>query len=120
MTETDVNTTTDEDDLDPLDREALERAMKFASRDPGRRRQLNRKLRDESWLAVATFAAYCMQSQNLHLKPWEYPPCWGSETPLGYHGDQREAWELCKRLLAAGLSRWEPDPITALAERSRI
>ncbi len=116
MTETDVNTTTDEDDLDPLDREALERAMKFASRDPGRRWQL----RDESWLAVATFAAYCMQSQNLHLKPWEYPPCWGSETPLGYHGDQREAWELCKRLLAAGLSRWEPDPITALAERSRI
>ena len=54
MTETDVNTTTEEDDLDPLDREALERAMKLASRDPGRRWQLNRKLRDESWLAVAT------------------------------------------------------------------
>ena len=104
MTETDVNTTTEEDDLDPLDREALERAMKLASRDPGRRWQLNSKLQDESWFEVATFAAYCMQCQNLHLKPWEDPPCWGSETPLGYHGDQREAWELCKRLLAAGLA----------------
>ena len=47
MTETDVNTTTEEDDLDPLDREALERAMKLASRDPGRRWQLNSKLQDE-------------------------------------------------------------------------
>lgn len=52
MTETDVNTTTEEDDLDPLDREALERAMKLASRDPGRRWQLNSKLQDESWFEV--------------------------------------------------------------------
>ena len=81
--------------------------MKLASRDPGRRWQLNSKLQDKSWFEVATFAAYCMQCQNLHLKPWEDPPCWGSETPLGYHGDQREAWEL------QAPARCRPEPLGA-------
>jgi hypothetical protein len=57
------------------------------------------------------------QRRALRLKPWELPPCEVDEEP---DGDPTEigllrAWELRQRLIAAGLSVYEPDPIGALA-----
>jgi hypothetical protein len=85
--------------------------------DPGRRQQLESKLQDEPWQEVALFACYCMQCQNLSLKPWQPPPMHADEDrPRDDHPSAGKvaAWELCQRLLKAGLSMYEPDPIRAL------
>jgi hypothetical protein len=66
-------------DLDTVDRGALERAMQIAQRDPFRAQQLQSKLKDEAWVAVAEFAAYSCQIDALNLKPWESPPCHADE-----------------------------------------
>jgi hypothetical protein len=69
-------------------------------------------------MAVALFAAYGAQGDALHLKSWQPPPCWveigdGEIAPV--LGRRAAAEELLRRMLAAGLSRYEPDPIGALA-----
>lgn len=99
--------------LGPLDRDALERAMALARRDPMRAAQLDDKLRGESWRAVAEFASYHVQCRALNLRPWQSPPCCLAE---GDHDDDADAGgrQLLKRMLAAGLSRFEPDPMGAL------
>ena len=54
----------------------------------------------------------------LNLKPWQPPPCWqGDERPVDDFATAGRvaAWELRRRLLAAGLSAFEPDPVGALA-----
>jgi hypothetical protein len=91
------------------DREALEEAMRIARLDPGRAEQLDEKLKDETWIDVAEFAASCVQCRTLHLKPWELPPC------DIYEDDPNTAGKrLLKRMLDAGISRYAPDPIAAL------
>jgi hypothetical protein len=103
--------------LDAVDRDALERCMDMARRDPSRARQMDSMLTDQAWLEVATFASYVVQGQNLRLKPWESPPMCGGPTP-GRTGPAAEsdikAGQLLDRMLAAGLSQYEPDPIAAL------
>jgi hypothetical protein len=103
------------------DRDALTRALVIARQDPMRAEQLDRKLANgESWDEVATFAALCVQSNALHLKPWQCPPCDSnneidpSEGVL--YGNRPDEVALLQRMLAAGLSRFEPDPMKALAE----
>jgi hypothetical protein len=54
----------------------------------------------------------------LNLVPWQSPPCHASRRsgqPFGDPRAARESAELLKRLLDAGLSHYEPDPIAALA-----
>ena len=108
----------DELDLDPIDRAALEAAMETASVDPARDEQLRWKLADgQSWFDVSAFAAGCMQAENLRLKPWRSPPADGDEDDPSPR--DRDAASLLKALLAAGLSRFEPDPLAALAAKRR-
>ena len=97
-----------------VDREALERAMALARADPMTARQLDDKLKDESWREVAEFASYHMQIRTLHLKPWMDPPCCGN-----LHDDKHPAAVLKARLLAAGLSEFGPSPIEALERAER-
>ena len=98
------------------DRAALELAMEYARRDPERALQLDKKLKGErgilpqSWQAVAEFAAYCAQTVSLHLKPWEAPPCLSDG-----EGNAPED-KLCRKMLEAGISRFHPDPMAALAQ----
>lgn len=51
--------------------------------------------------------------------PWQSPPCVASLADLGKPFDDprgaRESAELLRRLIDAGLSRFELDPIDALA-----
>jgi hypothetical protein len=66
----------DYDDLDPVDEEALTRALEMARLEPGRSEQLDHKLAREPWEQVARFAAYCCQCDSLRLGPHQSPPCW--------------------------------------------
>jgi hypothetical protein len=94
------------------DREALRRALKLArAESPGRAAQIAAKLEDEPWEDVAEFAAYCCQTDALGLKPWMDPPMYAELRP-----ERPDAMAMLVKLLGAGLSRFEPDPIAALAE----
>lgn len=106
-------------DLDALDRDALERAMQIAQRDPLRAELLQAKLADEEWREVAEFAAYSCQIESLSLKPWQEPPVNIDEDADEPDTAEREpdtaARKLLRRMLAAGVSRFDPDPLAALA-----
>ena len=106
--------------LHPVDRSALERAIEIAKGEsPGRAAQIASKLKHESWREVAEFAASCCQHRALATRPWELAPVSvGEDDPIPDGDDHRRtgrAIKLLRRLLAAGLSRYEPDPIEALA-----
>jgi hypothetical protein len=92
-----------------IDRDALARSMEIAMRNRKLAAQLDDQLKDRPWLEVAEFSAYCCQVENLKLLPHQSPPC-------GFIGNDPDAAALLRRLLAAGLSRYEPDPIAALAK----
>ena len=107
-------------DLAAVDREALERAMEITKRDPLRAEQLEGKLlQGDPWTEVAEFASYSCQIHTLSLKPWQSPPCVADEDDP----DERDkkAQHLLRKMLAAGISRFEPNPLAALerAERKR-
>jgi hypothetical protein len=101
------------------DRDALERCMQLAMLDESQKHQLESKLKDESWHDVAVFAAYYVQGYCLRLRPWELPPCAVSDNPEEESQAQQGAVKLLNKMLAAGLSRYEPDPLNALAMRTK-
>jgi hypothetical protein len=96
--------------MNRVDREALQRALKLARAEPEYCEQLERKAAAECWEKAAQFASYCLQIDNLGLRPWMDPPCYAEVRP------DAEALKILLKLLGAGLSRYEPDPIAALAE----
>ena len=103
-----------------VDQEALRRAVRLTRADEVRDAQIARKLANgQPWESVAKFCAYHQQCSTLRLRPWQQPPCHsGDDEPVDRHpSDGRvAAWQLRARLLAAGLSQYEPDPIRALHE----
>jgi len=84
-----------------VDREALGRALEIDGR---------KVKRGDDWEDVARSAAYHCQIAALHLRPWENPPM------FAFEDDPRDAaaWALRCRLIAAGLSVFEPNPPAAL------
>jgi hypothetical protein len=96
------------DDLDDIDRDALERCVEIAKRDPI---MLERIEAADDWIEGAKAAAYSCQCDSLRLRPWQEPPVVASES--GIDRDPN-AQALLRRMLAAGLSRYEPDPLAAL------
>ena len=97
--------------MNRIDRDALRRALALVrAESPGRAAQIAAKLKDEPREQVAEFASYCCQIDNLELKPWQDPPMFAEIRP------DPNALALLVKLLGAGLSRCEPDPIQALAE----
>jgi hypothetical protein len=69
-------------------------------------------LKSEPWESVAKFAAQCCQSRALRLFPWQDPPCWGAGDPSWRDED---AARLLHQMLALGVSKYEPDPMAAMA-----
>jgi hypothetical protein len=116
----------DEDELHPIDKEALERAIAMTRANGGPDAiQIESMLQKEPWWQVGRFAAMCRQCDSLNLGPHLTPPCWATKADLVADPDdpddsfgKRAAAVLRKRLLDAGLSVYEPDPITAL-ERAK-
>jgi len=104
--------------LTAVDREALKRAFTAVYReDP---EHLDFLVRQRGWQWAAESACYRLQTRALKLKPWQPPPSWvrDVEGSLAMGDDGIGGWYkatlLTQRLLAAGLSRFEPDPIGAL------
>jgi len=102
-----------------VDKDAMRRAIAQAKAEsPARRRQIESMLANDPFEEVGRFAARCCQSAALALKPWAPPPMSAEVYPCvdRFPTDGRvAAHELLRRLLAAGLSRFEPDPLAALA-----
>ena len=100
--------------MNEIDRDALERAL-VACRDESdaRAKQLDSKLHDEPWEEVAQFASYCTQGRALDLMHANFRAL---SEPFGDPRAARESAELLRRLLNAGLSRFEPDPLGAIEE----
>ena len=117
--------------MTPTDKDALTRAIVAArAESAGRAKQLDSMLTDRPWQEVAEFAAHCVQGRTLGLMPWQMPPlCYANRLdsalrePFGDPRGAREAGELLRRLLDAGLSKYEPDPLGGLeraeAERAK-
>jgi hypothetical protein len=107
--------------MTPTDKVALERALVACrAQSAARAKQIDDKLRDEPWSEVAEFAAGFIQSKNLGLMPWQLAPSTiNLETalrePYGEADGRREGAELLKKMLAFGLSKFEADPVAALA-----
>jgi hypothetical protein len=101
--------------MKPIDREALELALKLTleEKDKGRVEQVRGMLKDRRWRDVAGFCAFHRQIQVLNLHPWQSPPCHIDLDEIGEN--DAEGAELLKRMLAAGVSRYHPDPLGALA-----
>jgi hypothetical protein len=115
--------------LTEADVEALARAIDLAQQESrAQRQQIDDMIRERGWERAARFAAYCCQDRALRLKPWMTPPCWlrsdaavkaAQAAPSPDLGGRRAAGQLVERLLAVGLSRYEPDPEAALAKAAR-
>lgn len=119
----------DADDLlSEVDYDALKRALEMTLNEPNADRvaQVKSMLEDRDELEVARFAAYHQQVRTLGLTPLQAPPCSYSidhakaicaagpkaefSSPwFGYRGAK-----LLLRMLAHGVSQFEPDPISAL------
>ncbi|UPJ25408.1 hypothetical protein [Bradyrhizobium sp. CW1] len=67
----------------------------------------NRLTPSEKWEAVGRYAAFCAQITSLNLQLWE---------SIVVYADTSEAHALLRRWKAAGLSKYEPDPLVAIAE----
>ncbi len=98
------------------DREALERAVAIAQSDPMTADQMEVRREDgQSWEEIAESAAYHCQRRSLKLSPFQEPPCVVDEDDPKER--DKAAQRLLRKMLDAGVSRYEPDPLSALAEK---
>jgi hypothetical protein len=113
------------EELDPIDREALTRAIEICrtKKGPVDRQQIERKLDKQPWFEAAYFAVFSCQTDALTLKPWQPTPAQIDDlegviaTGDDGVGGRYAAARLLQRLLEAGLSRFEPDPVGALKRK---
>jgi hypothetical protein len=94
--------------LTDVDLDALRRSIEIdCRRNRARRRRVDARLAaGEDWLKVARSCAFNCQIDAMHLQPWEHTAC---------YADSPESHALVRRLKAAGLSKYEPSPLDALA-----
>jgi hypothetical protein len=98
--------------MSAIDREALTRAIEIARKDRVEAKRIDERLANgDDWHVVAKSCAFYCQFTALHLAPWQAPPCSADSYPPPMHEDGKH---LLRRLLTAGLSRYEPSPATAL------
>jgi hypothetical protein len=103
-------------DLTKADIEAMQRALEIGrGESEAYAAHLDRIATQRGWPEAAASAVHHLQIKNLVLKPWQCPPCdcHSDEIGPGY-GRSRGEVLLRRRMLAAGLSLYEPDPIAAL------
>lgn len=105
-------------ELDPVDLEALRRALAIGLREHPQ--QIRAMLDEDGWLEAAEFASYTLQIDALHLAPWETPPCMAEVWHTGRIVRDPAAGALVDALAAVGLSRFEPDPQAALMKARRV
>jgi hypothetical protein len=84
----------------------------LAGKDRARANQVRAMINEDGRPSAAKFAASYLQRQALELRPWDLPPCRADVD------DDDAAGHLLRRLLVAGLSRYDPDPLRALEAAS--
>jgi hypothetical protein len=115
--------------LPPRDLDALKRAMEWGKGYQRREPQLRMFPGDvmpdegtEEWIELALYFVSAAQSDSLHLRPWETPPLHthddGIVDSLGW-GRRPNEVALLRKMIALGLSRFEPDPLQAIDEAER-
>jgi hypothetical protein len=79
------------------------------------------RLAREGFEAAGHFAAYAAQCTTLRLKPWQAQPAHvrATDADPNVYGCRPAEIALRDRLLKAGLSVFEPDPLNALARATR-
>jgi len=113
---------------DARDSDAWERCIEIERRrSPAHAERINEKLAKEGLERAGRAAA--SQYDALKLRPWNWTPSWVEPSQIdamiargkddtGPHGDY-DAAMLLRKMLAAGISRWEPDPLRALAQAKK-
>jgi hypothetical protein len=100
------------------DQDAFERAITWVRQhgEPIEVRAIETALTREGLTAAGEHAAYIAQCRTLQLRPWQCPPCHArDEVAVDIYGRRPGELELRDRLVSAGLSVYEPDPLSALA-----
>jgi hypothetical protein len=98
------------------DREAMAAAIEIMQADPELRGLLEPVPDHQRGL----FAVGLLQTRSLRLRPWEAPPCdTRSGDPAALYGSRPGEVELLRRMTAAGVSRYHPSPLQALAAIER-
>lgn len=107
--------------MDKNDLAALELALEQSLADPYRAEQVNQMLQERDRIEVAKFCSYSRQCNTLKLHPWQWPPSWLDADPdevLATTSSQREAEReaaaLLLRMREFGISKWHPDPRSAI------
>jgi hypothetical protein len=74
-------------------------------------------LESRPWIEVARWCSYSCQIDALGLRPWQAPPvCIDPEDPSP--GEEAKVMaRLLARMLEARISKFEPDPVTALTRK---
>lgn len=100
-----------------IDRAAMTAAIEqMRSESADSRARIDEIIAKQGFEEAGETAAYHCQCQTLRLRPWQSPPMYAAAR-LDGPDDMvwKQAETLAHRLLAAGLSKYEPDPIGALA-----
>ena|SRR5258705_13273761 len=102
--------------MDQRDLEAMRRAIATLQADPERRDSVEGMLQKQGEQAAGLFAVGLLQVRNLRLKPWECPPCdtYNVKDPSDCYGQRPNEVRLLQRMLAAGVSRYDPNPMQAI------
>ena len=101
------------------DRDALKRAIAMARAMDGETAQrVDLNLKYSPWQEAAEHAAYQCQMRTLKLRPWQCPPMDSDDeiSPKGMYGGTPQEVGLRRRMIVLGLSVFEPDPLSAIAE----
>jgi len=101
-------------ELGQIDLDALRRASAMACEDPECSKHFQSLLLERDWSDVAMSAVYRYQTKTLLLKLWESPPMYGLAVDRDGRPLDPQAAKLADQLLDAGLSVFEPDPVTSL------
>ena len=99
------------------DKDALQRALvAVRTLDPIIVDAVESMLKSRTWQEAAEYAAFHCQVNSLRLRPWQAPPCRSDDEvdPAGMCGGKPEEVALRQRMLALGLSVYEPDPLAAI------
>ena len=115
-------------EMNRQDREALEQCMEIVARDAFWKRAFEDRakgkpdahggwhIKPESWEESARFASYVCQTRALNLAPWENAPMSPGIDPISKDDG---SIKLRDKMLAAGVSIYHPDPLSALRKAKR-
>lgn len=99
-----------------IDRIALEAAVAQCLAEGGdAAERVKLQLAGESWINAAQFAAAICQTKALNLACYETEPCFVDDDDV----NNPEALKLLQQMLSLGISRWDPDPMAAIAAKTK-